>query len=188
MMSPEVAVELVRRISAGESGAETELVERCGATLRFLARRFTRDEATAEDVFQETLIVALEKIRRGEVRQPERLAGFLRGLAKNLSVGIYRRAGATDLQPRAEGGEPGDTRPGPLGDLLYRETTVLTRRVISELGTDRDRQVLLRFYLAEEDRTRICDDLGLSADHFYRVLHRARERFRRLWEERVARA
>ena len=44
------AAELVRRIVAGEEQAEAELAERCGRTLRFLARRFTRDEADAEDL------------------------------------------------------------------------------------------------------------------------------------------
>ncbi len=85
------AVDLVRRIAGGETQAEAELVARCGKTLRFLTRRFTRDEADGEDLYQETLMLALEKIRQGEVREPERLAGFLRALAKNL------KAGSTDV-------------------------------------------------------------------------------------------
>ena len=76
------SADLVRRIAAGEEGAEAELLERCGRTLRFLARRHARDAADAEDLFQETLMLALEKIRRQEVREPERLGAFLGSLLK----------------------------------------------------------------------------------------------------------
>ncbi len=48
--------------------------------------------------------------------------------------------------------------------------------------TDRDRQILYRFYIAEEDKERICADLDLSSLHFNRVLFRARQRFKDLLE------
>ena len=47
-MSTLAAADLVRRIAAGEEQAEAQLVERCGSTLRFLTRRFTRHEADAD--------------------------------------------------------------------------------------------------------------------------------------------
>lgn len=179
------ATDLVRRIAAGEEQAEAELVERCGGALRFLARRFTRGEADAEDLYQETLMLALEKIRHREVREPERLGGFLRALAKNLSIQRYRRRSYEVEQPSAELPDaPDERQPSPLGGLLHREKVRVTRRVLDELRTPRDRDVLFRYYIAEEDSARICADLGLDGDHFYRVLHRARQRYRRLWEER----
>jgi RNA polymerase sigma-70 factor (ECF subfamily) len=53
--------------------------------------------------------------------------------------------------------------------------------VLAELPSERDRQVLFRFYLAEEDKDQICKDLGLSSLHFNRVVFRARERYRDLY-------
>jgi RNA polymerase sigma-70 factor (ECF subfamily) len=193
-LDPVTAAELVRRIVAGDGGAETELVECCGAALRFLARRFSREEADAEDLYQETVMVALEKIRRGEVREPERLAGFLRALAKNLSIQRYRRRSyaverPTDTLPETtaapEASAPVQTPSDPLGGLLHRERTRLTRRLLAELNVPRDREVLCRYYLGEESSQRICTDLALDGDHFYRVLHRARQRYRQLWDERA---
>ncbi len=61
------------------------------------------------------------------------------------------------------------------------------RRVLEELPTERDREVLSRFYLAEDDSKKICADLGLATSHFKRVLFRARERYRTLFENRVGR-
>jgi len=178
--------ELVRRIAAGEARAEDELVERCGRTLRFLARRFTRDEADAEDLYQETMMLAIEKIRRHELREPERLAGFLRSLAKNLSIRQYRRRHYAAERPSGELPDaPDPRRPTPLGGLLHRERARITRLLLSELHVRRDRELLFRYYIAEHSSAQICTELDLKTEHFYRVLHRARQRYRRLWEQRA---
>lgn len=183
LLDPAAAVDLVRRIAAGEDRAESELVERCGGALRFLTLRFSRDEADAEDLYQETLLVALEKIRGGEVKQPERLAAFLRALAKNLSIQRYRRRSYGAEQSSSEMPEPVDEgQEGSLGSLLQGERARAARQLLAQMEIARDREVLVRYYLREESSSRICGDLGLDGDHFYRVLHRARQRFRRLWE------
>jgi RNA polymerase sigma-70 factor, ECF subfamily len=57
----------------------------------------------------------------------------------------------------------------------------MVRRLLQEMS-ERDRQILYRFYIAEEDKDRICADLQLSSLHFNRVLHRARERYRDLYK------
>jgi RNA polymerase sigma-70 factor, ECF subfamily len=178
--------DLARRIAAGDQGAESELVAAYAPGLRFLLRRWTRDGATAEDLLQETLQLGLEKIRQGELRDPGQLAAFLRGLAKNLSIQLYRRA-ANRPERRAQLEaipEPRDRRASQLEELLRREKARLVYRLLGELGTERDREVLARYYLREEPAEAIAADLGLSLDHFYRVLHRARTRYRRLCEER----
>ena len=56
---------------------------------------------------------------------------------------------------------------------------------LAELSVPRDREVLLRYYIGEEESTRICADLEIEGDHFYRVLSRARKRYRLLWEEQA---
>jgi hypothetical protein len=38
-------------------------------------------------LYQETFRIALEKIRRGDVREPEKLSGFMGGIARNLVIG-----------------------------------------------------------------------------------------------------
>ena len=42
----------------------------------------------------------------------------------------------------------------------------------------------MRFYLDDEDKDAICRALGLSYEHFNRVIFRARNRFRELLERR----
>lgn len=179
--------ELVRRIQAGETRAEAELVSQYREGLFFLLKRWTRDPETAEDLCHDTLRLALEKIRKGEVREPDRLAAYLRSLAKNLSTQLYRRSGErTELREElATGQELPDRQPGALASLLQEEKARLARQVLQNLGSDRDRQILLRYYLSDERPEQICSDLGLTSEHFYRVLHRARKRYRRLFEEQI---
>ena len=42
----------------------------------------------------------------------------------------------------------------------------------------RDREILRRFYVEEEDKDSICKDLKIDGTHFNRVLFRAKARFR----------
>ncbi len=178
------AAQLVARIQAGDRRAETELIDRFGRGIRLLLRRTLGHRAEAEDLFQETFRLALRKIPNGELREPAKLGGFLAGLAHNLAMGQLRHEARHREQtgPEAVDRLAGDT-PSPLGSLLIRERARLVRRVLAELGNPRDRQMLFRFYLAEDDKGEICRDLGLSSLHFNRVLHRARQRYRKLYEK-----
>lgn len=180
--------ELVPRIQAGDRRAEEELVELYGEGLAFLLRRWTRDRDAADDLYQETFRLAIEKIRQGELRDPGRLPGFLRGLAKNLSIDHYRREsrrGGREASLEASP-EPPDHGPGQLGALLREERIKIVRRLLAELPVERDRQVLLRFYIHEEDKDRIREDLGLSRAELNVVLFRARRRYQALAEKALA--
>lgn len=58
------------------------------------------------------------------------------------------------------------------------------RLMLEELPTPRDRDLLVRFYLNDESKDDVCAALGLSDEHFNRVIFRARNRFRALLERR----
>jgi RNA polymerase sigma-70 factor, ECF subfamily len=130
----------------------------------------------------------IEKLRRGELREPAKLPGFLAQIARSLAIEHYRKAQRRKTDPDSDAiAEVEAMGSGPLSELLTREDAGLVRQVIRDLGTERDRDILLRFYIAEEDKERISADFGLSSLQFNRVLHRARERYRDLYLERVGR-
>jgi RNA polymerase sigma-70 factor, ECF subfamily len=180
----EAAADLVRRIGAGEARAEGELVARYSRGLLFHLRRMTGDPIWSDDLHQETFRVVLERLRAGGIAEPERLAGFVLATGRNLFLGGWRkqtRRGERDAVDAAAI-DPADPEPGQLARLVREEEIRKVRRLIGELGTDRDRQILFRFYVAEEEKETICSALGLSSLHFNRVLFRARQRFRELLE------
>jgi RNA polymerase sigma-70 factor, ECF subfamily len=177
-------VDLVSRIRAGNRQTEAELVERYSRGVMIIIRREVRDTAAAEDLYQETFRIILEKIRHGDVREPERLSGFICGVARNLVIDYFRRAarqeGMTEIEEAAPLPHPA---PDQLQELLQKEKADLVRQVLKEMPNERDIQALYRFYIADDDKEQICADLGLTIPHFNIVLHRARERFRELYRQ-----
>lgn len=189
------AASLARRIAAGDRDAEGELVACYGRGVAYLLRHLTREPDWADDLYQETFAVALEKLRAGELRDPEKVAAFLRGTARNLVLAGRRKRRRSPISepppgdseavlPAADPEAPG---PGPLRALLLEEEMDLARKVLEQLESPRDREVLFRFCVAEEDRETICADLGLTRPRFNLVLFRARRRFRALFESALDR-
>ena len=124
---------------------------------------------------------ALEKIRHGDVREPERLSGFIRGIAKFMALDHMRKKrswmkveeeGVTDQIP--------DLAPDPYEEVLNKERAEIVRKVISEMKVQRDRDVLFRLYILEEEKDKICADLNLTRDQFSRIIFRAHQRYKEL--------
>ncbi len=178
-----VAAVLVRRIAGGDAAAEGELVLRYRRGLVYLLRHLGAAPEAADDLVQETFRIVIERLRRSGLAEPGGLAPFLRGTARNLLVAERRKTAR-----RRTWGDTGELAaavapaPSPLQDVLRGEEAATVRRLIGELPTDRDRELLLRFYVGEEAKEAICADLGLESLHFNRVLFRARQRFKELLE------
>jgi RNA polymerase sigma-70 factor (ECF subfamily) len=174
--------ELALRIQAGERAAEDELVQRYSSGVAIIVRRIVRDPSSTDDLCQEAFRLVLEKLRRGELREPEKLSGFICNLARNLAIEHVRRPQRTQTLE-----EPGlsvaDPTPDQLSSLIEQEKVRAVRQVLEEMTAPRDREILRRFYLQGEDKESLCAELGLSGLHFNRVLYRARERFRELYEQ-----
>jgi RNA polymerase sigma-70 factor (ECF subfamily) len=162
------------------------VVEIYGRGVAILLDRHTNGRPEAEDLFQDTFRLVLEKLRRGEVREPAKLPGFLAQVARSLAIEHYRKATRRKTEADSEAVDLAVAPvAGPLSELLESENAALVRRVIRELDNERDREILLRFYIAEEDKDRIAADHGLTSLQFNRVLHRARQRYKELFLERT---
>lgn len=178
-----IAADLVRRITAGDPLAESQLVERYRRALLCLLQHLGALPDQAEDLQQETFQIVIERVRREGLADPAGLGTFLRGTARNLYANARRKT-----VRRRTWGDAGElaqaptASPSQLQSLLLEEEAAIVRRLIGELHNERDQQLLLRFYLGEEDKESICADLGLDHLHFNRVLFRARQRFKELME------
>jgi RNA polymerase sigma-70 factor (ECF subfamily) len=104
-------------------------------------------------------------------------------VARNLAAAAGRRRRKTAVEPEGAAASVPDPRPGQLHRVVAREDRLRVRRLLGELRSVRDREVLWRFHLAEESRETICRDLGLTASQLNVVLFRARQRFKKLVEE-----
>lgn len=172
---------LAARIACGDRSAEDELVRRQARTLRFIVARRGAPRDLVDDIVQETFRIALPKLRAGEIRDGDALPGFLHGIAMNVLTAERRRERpviGTEADLALE--HSADASPNRSPDRAFSRLALVetVRRLIAGLSVERDRELILRHYVFEHDKADICRDLGLSAEHFDRVLYRARERLR----------
>lgn len=177
--------DLVGRIRSGDLQAESEMIECYDRVVKSIIRRGVANASEASDLYQETFCIVIEKIRQGVIREAERLSGFVCGVAKNRVIkyfqGARRREESSVETEDLESHQRSESN--QLEDLLQKEKAMLVRQVLNEMSNQRDIQVLSRFYLAEEDKEKICLDLGLTSSQFNLVLHRARQRYKELYEQ-----
>jgi RNA polymerase sigma-70 factor, ECF subfamily len=175
--------DLVSRIRAGDQQAEVELVECYSSVVMSIIRREVGATALADDLYQESFCIILEKVRHGDVREAEKLSGFVCGVARNQVIRHFQRtARQRELAGTEDAGSISHPAPSQLEQLLQREKADIVRQILKEMTNERDIQVLFRFYLAEHDKKQICADLGLTSMQFNLVIHRARERYKELYE------
>jgi RNA polymerase sigma factor (sigma-70 family) len=177
------AVRIAAGVHARDAGAERALVERYSRGLRFLLRRWTGDDELAGDLLQETFIIAFQKLREAPLDAPERLAGYLKGIAFNVGRSGRRKE---QREPRPTASEILDAIPddavSALRQISAAQTQAAVRQLLDSMTVERDRELLRRYYLQEQTKPEICRALGLDSLHFNRVLHRAKARFRQLLE------
>jgi len=152
--------------------------------LRALILRRVRDPEIAADILQDAAVTTLEKLRRGEIAHPENVGGYLYRVALN-HLRNHRRKDRTAVSSGDGLEELPGTEDDPEWERVGRPQWAATaRRMLGEMPAERDRDLLVRFYLNDEAKEQICRELRLSEEHFNRVIFRARNRFRELLEHR----
>ncbi len=89
---------LARRVAAAgaapganfDQAAEAELCRRLAPRVRLYGLRHLRDRHAAADLVQQVLLLTLERLRAGEVREPERIASFVLGTSRMMVMEMRR--------------------------------------------------------------------------------------------------
>lgn len=173
--------ELVARIATGDRGAENEFVVRYQRGIRTLVRRHARaGDPIVDDLVQEVLQHVLCRLREGALRDTEALAPYVRSAVVFSTTAEYRRRSRRGEETLGEGFDPPGDEIGPSALAEQRDAQACVSRLVAELPTPRDREVLTRFYLKEQAKSEVCTALDIDEAHFHRVVFRARERLRAL--------
>lgn len=150
---------LVSRVAAGDRRAESELVEHFAPRIRAMAVVRTRDNDLARDLTQETLIAILQAFRKSQVREHDRIAGFVAGVARNVINNHKRRTLRRPESPLDDDTPPlaiEDDHDGP-------ERRRVMARALTSLSPA-DRQVLLLTLVEGLKPGEIALKIGVSAD------------------------
>jgi len=177
--------DLARQISEGRKDAEQALSRRYERGVIQILVRQTGSYAIAQELCQETLIIVLKRLRSTGLQNPEKLSAFVAQTARNLAIAERRkqRRRRTDSDEEALAEVPDADGDQEL-DAHRDSAAVAIRSVLAEMKSARDRLLLVRYYLREEEREVICRDLGVALPTFNVVLFRARSRFLELLQKR----
>jgi RNA polymerase sigma-70 factor (ECF subfamily) len=168
--------DLARAIASAPPGSaqaeESELYRRFARRVRLYGLKHLRDDAAADDLAQEVLLLTIERLRSGEVRNPDQIGSFILGTSRMLAGSserkTRRRENLTALFHVPE---------------LYAEPSVASgdidvmERCLHALA-ERDRRVLMLTFYAEKTSTEIAEELGVTGTVVRVARHRALERLR----------
>jgi len=169
--------ELALRIaSAGarrDAEAEAELCRRFAPRIRLYGRRHLRSDAAAADLVQDVLILTLQKLRAGDLREPDKIASFILGTSRQVVIdgrrGGQRRerileAFTAELPELAE-----DSHEALDADRLGH---------CLERLAERERSVLVMSFYDDRPADEVGAALGISAGNVRVIRHRGIERLR----------
>jgi RNA polymerase sigma factor (sigma-70 family) len=169
--------ELVERIQRGDESGMEDLYRIFGRGIRFyLCRQLGPQEL--DDKIHDTFLIVVQAIRRGEIREPDRLMGFVRTVvrrqvAAHIDHMVHNRREQINLDVSVR---VADRRRNPEQSAAFRQKTQFMLDVLKQLS-ERDRAILTRFYLHEESQEQICAAMHLTETQFRLLKSRAKARF-----------
>ncbi len=179
--------ELVRRLRTGDQSAMEDLYRVFSDGIRlYLWRQLGPQDLN--DKVHDLFLTVTQSIRNGELREPERLMGYVRTVVRRQVAGhihVAREQRRTSYQLDA-GTALLDGRSNPEYHVIRRQYNDVARRILSAMR-DREREVLVRFYLEEQPATEICQAMQLTATQFRLLKSRAKARFGTLCRGRLRR-
>lgn len=177
---------LVERIQLGEQAAMEDLYRLFSRGVRFyMCRHLGHQEL--EDKVHDTFVIVVQAIRRGELREPGRLMGFVRTIVRRqvaacIDEAVSDRKDRMDLEAGANLAGSQD----PEESVIGHENAELIEKVLRKMS-DRDREILQRFYLDDQPQEQICNEMGLSETQFRLLKSRAKTRFAEIGKKKVSR-
>lgn len=167
--------ELAMRLQRGDRKAMQELYDIFYKGTRYMLFRHLGPD-DLDDKVHDVFVAVNESIRKGELRDPSRLPGYIHTIVRRQIVDHIERA-ANLRRNRVEFEEAiCDLHPDPEFEIMERQNIDIALSVLQRIS-GRDREVLVRFYFNEETVEQICGALSLTATQFRLIKSRAKRRF-----------
>jgi len=168
---------LARRVAEArgrpDSAAEAELYRRLAPRARLYGLRHLRDRQAAADLAQQVLLMTIERLRAGEVREPERIASFVLGACR-MTVLEMRRAQRRREELLELHGEKEAAFEAPEPLALDPDRLARCLQALSE----RERAVVVMSFFADKGADEVGAELGLTGGNVRVIRHRALGRLR----------
>ena len=172
-ITDEMLAQTIASMPAGNATEEeAELYRRFAPRVRLFGLRHLREESAAQDLVQQVFVITLERLRGGEVRNPDAIGSFILGISRTIAgaqrkIEHRRRALHETFDDRTAFAMP------------QAETLDLPRveRCLETL-TPRDRMILILTFYAEKPAADISAELYIAPPAVRVARHRALTRLR----------
>jgi RNA polymerase sigma-70 factor (ECF subfamily) len=177
---------LVEQIKAGEDAGMEHLYKLFSRGIRYyLCRQLGPQEL--EDKVHDTFLIVVNAIRKGDLREPERLMGFVRTVVRRqvaayIEQAVHNRREQADLE---SGIAVADRTQNPEQEAIIRQKAELMKSALDALS-QRDRDILVRFYLQEQPQEQICREMSLTETQFRLLKSRAKAKFGEIGRKKLA--
>jgi RNA polymerase sigma-70 factor (ECF subfamily) len=177
---------LVAQVQAGQDEGMEGLYRLFSRGIRYyLCRQLGPQEL--EDKVHDTFLIVVNAIKRGDLREPERLMGFVRTVVRRqvaayIEQAVHTRRDQADLE---SGASVADRKQNPEQAAILRQKSALMKSVLESMS-DRDREILKRFYIDEQSQEDICREMELTETQFRLLKSRAKTKFGELGRKRLA--
>ena len=174
---------LARAVSETRPGqaadAEAELYRRFAPRVRLYGLKHLRDRGAADDLAQHVMLIVIERLRAGEVREPDQVGSFILGTSRMVAVGLRR----TEKRREQLRGRFDVLKTEPVSP---DELSIDAARVAPCLATigERERTILLLTFYAEKSSDEIGRALGMTSGAVRVGRHRALASMRTCLETR----
>jgi RNA polymerase sigma factor (sigma-70 family) len=179
--------ELVDKIRQNDTTGLEELYRVFSRGVRFyLCRQLGPQDL--DDRVHDTFLTVAHAIQRGDLREPERLMGYVRTIvrrqvAAQIEENVHSRKHEIDLD---RGLAVHDAGSNPEQTAIQSQSEDIARKVLKSIAP-RDREILIRFYLEEQTAEKICGDMSLTDTQFRLLKSRAKARFGELGKRKITR-
>ncbi len=171
----------VDRLREGDPATEHHFVSYFEQLLRIKLRSKRLASDVVEDLQQKTFVRVIERVRKDEVRQPERFGAFVNSTCNHVLFEHYR-----DVRKHLQMDEGHLEIPDKVldleGMLVSKQCVERVREVLGEMPR-RDRDILRSIFLEEKDKDTVCGEFGVDRNYLRVLLHRAKEKFKTFYEK-----
>lgn len=177
--------ELVRRVRTGDPAAMEDLYRVFTEGVRlYLWRQLGPQDLT--DKVHDLFLIITQSIQSGELREPERLMGYVRTVVRRQVAGHIHiaRLQRRHCHPLEFGTALLDARSNPEHRVIRMQYKDVARRILSTMR-QRDREILVRFYLNEQAPAEICREMELTQTQYRLLKSRAKARLEQLCQSRL---
>lgn len=173
----------VERLRAGDAETERHFFAYFSELIIIKAR--ARRAVDVDDIRQETMLRVLRTLRSpgGGLRDPGALGAFVNSVCTNVLRESGRSARRHDGSSEESETIPDRSTPGPESQMMTEERRQAVRRVLESLPP-RDRDVLRAIFFEDRDKARVCEELGVNREYLRVLVHRAKNLFRTIYNER----